>query len=132
MTNSRILQLMLGKCIGNVAIKKIFAFLDDNRCSIEDAFASKTVFAQEIGLRESVVESIYSMKEKADRIAEDLNQEGVISANLDLKFETDSYRTTAIPIINNISTEELEELDTLCRTIQYQNLCEGVDLLGKK
>ena len=78
MTNSRILQLMLGKGIGNVAIKKVFAFLDDNRCSIEDAFASKTVFAQEIGLRESVVESIYSMKEKADRIAEDLNQEGVI------------------------------------------------------
>jgi len=40
-----------------------------------------------------------------------LNQAGVVNANLDLNFETDSYRTTAIPVINNISTEELEELE---------------------
>ena len=40
-----------------------------------------------------------------------LNQSGVLSANLDLNFETDSYRSTAIPVINNITTEELEELE---------------------
>ena len=40
-----------------------------------------------------------------------LNQGGVISANADLSFETDAYRNTAIPVIDNISREEAEELE---------------------
>ena len=39
------------------------------------------------------------------------NQAGVVNANLDLNFETDAYRTASIPVINNITTEELEELE---------------------
>jgi len=40
-----------------------------------------------------------------------LNQAGVVSSNLDLNFETDSYRATAIPVINNISTTPQEDLE---------------------
>ena len=40
-----------------------------------------------------------------------LNQAGVISANLDLNFETDAYRSTAIPVINNITTTPQDELE---------------------
>lgn len=40
-----------------------------------------------------------------------LNQSGVVSANIDLNFETDSYRTASIPVINDITTEEMEELE---------------------
>jgi hypothetical protein len=39
------------------------------------------------------------------------NQLGIVNANLDLKFETNAYRTVSIPIINNITTEEFEELE---------------------
>ena len=39
------------------------------------------------------------------------NQAGVVNANLDLNFETDAYRTASIPVINNITAEELEELE---------------------
>ncbi|MBQ2835661.1 MAG: DUF3794 domain-containing protein [Clostridia bacterium] len=40
-----------------------------------------------------------------------LNQSGIVSSNLDLNFETDSYRSTSIPVINNISTTPQEELE---------------------
>ena len=40
-----------------------------------------------------------------------LNQAGVISANLDLNFETDAYRSVAIPVINDINTTPQEELE---------------------
>ena len=39
------------------------------------------------------------------------NQAGNVNANLDLNFETDSYRTETIPVINDISTTPLEELE---------------------
>ena len=39
------------------------------------------------------------------------NQGGVVAANVDLNFETDTYRNLAIPVIDNISTEELENLE---------------------
>jgi len=40
-----------------------------------------------------------------------LNQAGVVSTNLDLNFETDSYRSASIPVINNITTTPQEELE---------------------
>ena len=40
-----------------------------------------------------------------------LNQAGVVSSNIDLNFETDAYRTTAIPVINNITTTPEEDLE---------------------
>ena len=40
-----------------------------------------------------------------------LNQAGAVSANLDLNFETATYRTTAIPVINDITTIPQEELE---------------------
>lgn len=39
------------------------------------------------------------------------NQVGVVNVNLDLNFETDSYRTATIPVINDISTEPQEDLE---------------------
>ncbi len=40
-----------------------------------------------------------------------LNQSGIVSSNLDLNFETDSYRAASIPVINNISTTPQEDLE---------------------
>ena len=40
-----------------------------------------------------------------------LNQAGVVSANLNLSFETDSYRSAVIPVIDNITTTPQEELE---------------------
>lgn len=40
-----------------------------------------------------------------------LNQAGVVSSNIDLNFTTDSYRTTAIPVINDITTTPQEDLE---------------------
>ena len=40
-----------------------------------------------------------------------LNQAGVVSSNIDLNFETDAYRTTAIPVIKDITTTQQEDLE---------------------
>ena len=40
-----------------------------------------------------------------------LNQSGVLSANVDLEFETDSYQNTAIPVISDISMEDEEDME---------------------
>lgn len=40
-----------------------------------------------------------------------LNQAGVVSVNSDLNFETDSYRTAAIPVINDITSTPEEDLE---------------------
>ena len=40
-----------------------------------------------------------------------VNQGGVISSNVDLNIETDMYQNSEIPIIDNVTTEELEELE---------------------
>ena len=40
-----------------------------------------------------------------------LNQAGIVSANLDLNFETNAYRATAIPVINDITTTQQEDLE---------------------
>ena len=40
-----------------------------------------------------------------------LNQSGIVSSNIDLNFETDSYRTTSIPVINDITAEDVEEME---------------------
>jgi len=39
------------------------------------------------------------------------NQAGVINSNIDLNFETNSYRTAAIPVINDITTTTQEDLE---------------------
>ena len=40
-----------------------------------------------------------------------LNQAGVVSSNIDLNFETDAYRSIAIPVINDITTTPQEDLE---------------------
>ena len=40
-----------------------------------------------------------------------LNQVGVVSANVDLNFETNTYRNSAIPVISNITMEDEENLE---------------------
>lgn len=40
-----------------------------------------------------------------------LNQSGVVSTNLDMNFETNSYRAVSIPVINNISAEEEDDME---------------------
>ena len=40
-----------------------------------------------------------------------LNQAGVVSSNVDLNFETDSSRTAAIPVINDITSTHLDEME---------------------
>ncbi len=40
-----------------------------------------------------------------------LNQTGVVSSNIDLNFETDTYKNLAIPVISNITMEEKENTE---------------------
>lgn len=40
-----------------------------------------------------------------------INQSGVVSSNVDLNFATDTYQTTSIPVIDNITREEEEKLE---------------------
>ena len=40
-----------------------------------------------------------------------VNQSGVVSANVDLNFETDTYQNSEIPVIDNITEEEEENLE---------------------
>ena len=40
-----------------------------------------------------------------------INQLGTVNSNLDLNFETNTYRTTSIPVINDIVVEEQDELE---------------------
>lgn len=40
-----------------------------------------------------------------------LNQAGIVSSNIDLNFETDSSRTATIPVINDITSTPLEEME---------------------
>lgn len=39
------------------------------------------------------------------------NQAGVVSVNLEMNFETNSSRSTAIPVINNISAQEEDDME---------------------
>lgn len=39
-----------------------------------------------------------------------LNQAGVVSVNLDLNFETNSYRSASIPVINDITTQDEDDM----------------------
>lgn len=39
-----------------------------------------------------------------------LNQAGVVSTNLDMNFETNSYRSVAIPVINDIVVQDQEDM----------------------
>ena len=40
-----------------------------------------------------------------------LNQTGVVSSNIDLNFETNTYRNLAIPVISNITMEDEENTE---------------------
>ncbi len=40
-----------------------------------------------------------------------INQSGVVSVNADLIFETDTYQNSEIPVINNITEEEIENFE---------------------
>ena len=40
-----------------------------------------------------------------------INQLGTVNSNLDLNFETNTYRTTSIPVINDIVVEEQDDLE---------------------
>ncbi len=40
-----------------------------------------------------------------------LNQTGTVNANIDLNFETDTYKNSAIPVIKNITMEDEENLE---------------------
>ena len=44
-------------------------------------------------------------------LQEVLNQAGTVSANVDLNFETNTYKNSTIPVISNISMEEEEDLE---------------------
>ena len=66
---------------------------------------------------EQIVDGMENIeKSKADtaievNAQEFVNQSGVVSSNIDLNLETDTYRTTEIPMIDNISVEEASELE---------------------
>ena len=66
---------------------------------------------------EQTIDEIDTMKECKTETTievntqEILNQTGIVNANVDLDFETDTYKTLAIPVISNITIEDEEKLE---------------------
>ena len=78
MIDSRILQLLLAKGVGDVTIKKFFSFIKSKDCSVEEAFASKTIFC-ELGIKADIISSIFSNEiiEKANTLTNELNSQNI-------------------------------------------------------
>ena len=78
MTNSRILQLMLTKGIGDAAIKRVFDFLDEESYLLDDIFESPELF-RKAGLKQDIIERLLStqLKEQAQSMADELDRNNI-------------------------------------------------------
>lgn len=88
MINSRILQLMLTKGIGDVAIKRIFAFLNEYTCPPDDIFDSPELLRR-AGLKQDIIERLLSIhiKEQAQSMADELERNNIhLITELDTQY----------------------------------------------
>lgn len=96
-----------GKIIYEGEIELNFIFIDNSAVGINTKKVS-IPFEQAV---EGIEENCKVDTNIEVNSQEFLNQAGVVSSNIDMNFETNSYRTATIPVINNISTEDLEDLE---------------------
>lgn len=104
MINTRILQVMLTKGIGDVAIKKILDFLHFQSLTIDDLFLSPTLFL-DIGIKSNIAEAIMSseMQNAASSLAAELKAQNISLLSLyDTSYPTRLRKqlgSTAPPIL---------------------------------
>lgn len=60
------------------------------------------------------------------------NQAGMVSANVDLNFETNMYRNSVIPVISEVSTEEDENLEDYSVVIYVVKTGDSLWKIAKK
>lgn len=82
--NRMFLQLALTKGIGDVAIKKVMGYLEQNNYSWDDLQSSTTQILLESGLKNDVIHGVEEAKPKADKLSEELVDQGI-----DLLIEND-------------------------------------------
>ena len=96
-----------GKIVIEGELEMNFIFTDNSAVGINSKKA-RVPFEQTV---EGIAENCRAQTNIEVNSQEFLNQSGIISSNLDLNFETNSYRATAIPVINNITTMPSEDLE---------------------
>lgn len=78
MIDSRILQLLLAKGVGEATIKKVFQFLQSTGCGLDSIFGAKESFLK-TGIKENLVDNIFldTTIERACRLADELDDHHV-------------------------------------------------------
>ena len=96
-----------GKIIYEGEVELNFIFTDDSVVGINTKKVT-VPFEQTV---DGILENCKIETNTEVNSQEFINQLGTVNSNLDLNFETNTYRTTAIPVINDIVVEEQEDLE---------------------
>lgn len=74
MIDSRVLQLLLARGVGEVTIRKVFCFLENTGCDLDSLFCSKSAFLR-TGIKPTLVDNIFldTTIEKAKQLAKELD-----------------------------------------------------------
>lgn len=100
---------MNGKIIFEGEMELNFIFTDNSAIGINTKKVS-IPFEQTIEGLENLENSKMNTRIEVNS-QEFLNQAGVVSSNLDLNFETDMFSTVSIPVISNITSTHLEDME---------------------
>lgn len=96
-----------GKIIYEGEVELNFIFTDDSVVGIN----TKKVTVPFEQIVDGILENCKIETNTEVNSQEFINQLGTVNSNLDLNFETNTYRTTAIPVINDIVVEEQDDLE---------------------
>ena len=96
-----------GKIIYEGEVELNFIFTDDSVVGINTKKVT-VPFEQTV---DGILENCKIETNTEVNSQEFINQLGTVNSNLDLNFETNTYRTTSIPVINDIVVEEQDELE---------------------
>ena len=96
-----------GKIIYEGEVELNFIFTDDSVVGINTKKVT-VPFEQTV---DGILENCKIETNTEVNSQEFINQLGTVNSNLDLNFETNTYRTTSIPVINDIVVEEQEDLE---------------------
>ena len=96
-----------GKIIYEGEVELNFIFTDDSVVGINTKKVT-VPFEQTV---DGILENCKIETNTEVNSQEFINQLGSVNSNLDLNFETNTYRTTSIPVINDIVVEEQDDLE---------------------
>ena len=98
MNYSAVLSFALAHGIGDVSLKRIIDYLQNNSdVSWEDVYADRTLLRSVLKLNDSTIDSLYHQKDNADRLTEQLYQQ-----NISIVMENDkSYPQQLIKSLGN-------------------------------